>query len=62
MVSGAIRRLARINESDTKLKQICATEDKLIEKITQPKDFNTKVHLKYKEIVIGDDRTNDGEI
>ena len=46
----------RINDGNTKLKQICATEDELIEEITQPKDFNTKVHLKYDKILIGNDQ------
>ena len=41
-----------------KLKQICTKEDELIEEITQPKDFNTRVHLKYNKILIGDDQTN----
>ena len=41
-----------------KLKQICATEDELIEEITQPKDFNTGVHLKYNKVLIGNDQTN----
>ena len=58
----AIRRLARINESDTTLKQIRAKEDESIEEITQPKDFNTRVHLKYNEPLIGDDQTNNDEI
>ena len=53
-----IRYLARINESDTKLKQICAKEDELIEEITQPKDFNTREHIKYDKVLIGDDQTN----
>ena len=57
----AIRRLARINESDMTLKQIRAKEDKSIEEITQPKDFNTKVHLKY-NFLIGNDQTNKDEI
>ena len=54
-----MRRLARINESDTRLKQICAKEVKSTEEITRPKDFNTRVHLKYNEILISDDRTNE---
>ena len=62
MFYGAISRLARINDSDTKLKQICAAEDELIEEITQPKDFNTRVHLKYNKILIGDDRTHNDKI
>ena len=40
------------------LKQIYAKEDELIEEITQPKNFNTRVHLKYNKVLIGDDRTN----
>ncbi len=40
------------------MKQICATEDELIEEITQPKDFNTRVHLEYNKILICDDQTN----
>ena len=58
----AIRRLARINDSDTKLKQIYAKEDDLIEETTQPKDFNTSVHSKYNKILIGDDQTNNDKI
>ena len=45
-----------------KLKQICVTEDELIEEITQPKDFNTRVHLKYNKVLIGDDLTNNDKI
>ena len=41
---------------------MCTTEDKLIEEITQPKDFNTRVHLKYNQILIGDDQTNNDKI
>ena len=55
-------RLARINESDTRLRQIHAKEDKSIGEITQPKDFNTRVHLKYNKILIGNDQTNNDEI
>ena len=55
MFKEAIKRLARINESGTRLRQIHAKEDKSIDEITQPKDFNTRVHLKYNEILIGDD-------
>ena len=44
------------------LKQIRAEEDELIEAITQPKDFNTRVHLKYIKILIGDDQTNNDKI
>ena len=62
MFWGAMRRIARINDSDTKLKQICAKKDKLIGEITQPKDFNTRVHLKYNKILIGDDQTNNDNI
>ena len=58
----AIRRLARINESDTMLKQIHAKEDESIEEITQPKDFDIRVHLKYNKILIGNDQTNNDEI
>ena len=58
----AIRRLARINESDMTLKQIRAKEDELIEEITQPKDFNTRVHLKYNKLLIGNNQTNNEEI
>ena len=55
MFKEAIRRLARINESGTRLRQIYAKEDKLIEERTQPKDFYTRVHLKYNKILICDD-------
>ena len=58
----AKRHLARINESDTKLKQICAKEDDLIEETTQAIDFNTRVHLKYNKVLIGDSRTNNNKI
>ena len=51
-----------MNESDTWLKQIYAKEDKSIEGITQPKDFNIRVHLKYNKILIGDDQTNNDKI
>ena len=44
------------------LKSICAKEDESIEEITQLKDFNTRVHLKYYKILIGDDQTNDDKI
>ena len=57
----AIRRLARINEIDPRLKQICAKEVKSTEGITRPKDFNTRMHLKY-ELLIGGDQTNNDEI
>ena len=55
MFKEAIRRLARINESGTGLRQIHAKEDKSIEERTQPKYFNTRVHLKYNKILIGED-------
>ena len=55
MFKEAIRRLARINESGTRLRQIHAKEDESIEERTQPKDFNTTVHLKYNKLLIGDD-------
>ena len=57
-----IRRLARINDTDTNLKQTCATEGELIEEITQSKDFNTRLHLKYNKALIGDDQTNNDKI
>ena len=44
------------------LKQIRAKEDESREEITQPKDFNTRVHLKYNKILIGDDQTNSDKI
>ena len=55
MFKEAVRRLARINESGKRLRQIHVKEDKSIEKRTQPKDFNTRVHLKYNNILICDD-------
>ena len=58
----AIRRLARINENDAKLKQIFAKEDDSIEETTQPIDFNTRVHLRYNNVLIGDDQTNNDKI
>ena len=48
--------------SDTTLKQICAKDDESIEEITQPKDFNTRVHLKYNKILIGSDQTYNDKI
>ena len=55
MFKEVIRRLARITESGTRLRQIHAKEDKSKEERTQPKDFNTRVHLKYNKILISDD-------
>ena len=57
-----IGRLVRINESDTKLKQICAKEGDSIEETTQPIDFNKRVHLKYNKILIGNDQTSNDNI
>ena len=57
-----MRRLARINNSNTRLKQICTKEDELLEETTPPKDFNTRVHLKYNKDLIGDDQTNNDTI
>ena len=62
MFKEAIRRLARINESSTRLRQINAKEDKSMEDRTQAKDFNTRVHLKYNKNLICDDQTNNDEI
>ena len=62
MFKKAIRRLARINESGMRLRQIHANEDKSTEEITQPKDFNTRVRLKYYKILTGVDQTNNDEI
>ena len=42
--------------------RIHAKEVKSTEEITHPKDFNTRVHLKYNKILIGDDQTNNDEI
>ena len=42
--------------------KILAKEVKSTEEITQPKDFNTRVHLKYNNILICDDQTNNDEI
>ena len=39
--------------------RIHAKEVKLRDEITQPKDFNTRVHLKYNKILICDDQTNE---
>ena len=55
MFKEAIRRLVGINESSTRLRQIHAKEEKSNEERTQPKDFNTRLHLKYNKILIGDD-------
>ena len=51
-----IRRLARINDSDARLELIYAKEGDSIEETIQPKHFNTRVHLKYYKILIGDDQ------
>ena len=37
-------------------------EDESIEETTQPIDFNTKVHLKYNKVLIGDDQTTNDKI
>ena len=58
----AIKCLVRINESDMRLKQIRTKEDESIEETTQPKDFNTRVHLKHNKILIGTDQTNNDKI
>ena len=42
--------------------KIHTKEVKSTEEITQLKDFNTRVHLKYNKILIGDDQTNNDEI
>ena len=55
MFKEAVRRLARINEGGMRLRQIHSKEDKSIEERTQPKDFNTRMYLKYNKILIGDD-------
>ena len=46
----------RINDSNTRLKQIRTKEDESIEETTQPIDFNTRVHLKYNKVLIGNDQ------
>ena len=55
MFTEAIRRLARINESSTRLRRDTCEKVKSTEERTQTKDFNTRVHLKYNKILIGDD-------
>ena len=63
MFKEAIRRLARINEGGMRPRyRIHAKEVKSTEEKTQPKDFNTRVHLKYNKILICDDQTNNDEI
>ena len=62
MFKEAIRRLARINESGMRLRQDTCEEVKSTEEITQPKDFNTRVHLKYNKILICNNQTNNDEI
>ena len=62
MFKEAIRRLARINESGIRLRQDTCKEVESTEEITQPKDFNTRVHLKENKILICDDQTNNDEI
>ena len=42
--------------------RIHAKEVKSTEEITQPKDFNTKVHSKYNKILICNDQTNNDKI
>ena len=42
--------------------RIHAKEVKSTVEITQPKDFNTRLHLKYNKILICDGQTNDDEI
>ena len=42
--------------------KVHAKEVKSTEEITQPKDFNTRVHLKYNKILIYDDQANNDEI
>ena len=34
----------------------------MIQEIAQPKDFNTRVHLKRNKILIGDGQTNNDKI
>ena len=41
--------------------KIHAKEVKSKEEITQPKEFNVRVHLKYNKILICDDQTNNDE-
>ena len=48
--------------NDARLKLICAKEGDSIEETTQPIDFNTRVHLKYNKILIGDHQTNNDNI
>ena len=42
--------------------KIYAKEVKSTDEITQPTDFNARVHLKYNKILIFDDLTNNDEI
>ena len=59
----AIRCLARINEGGMRPRhRILAKEVKSTEERTQPKHFNTRVHLKYNKILICDNQTNNDEI
>ena len=62
MFKEAIRRLVRINESCTRLRQDTYEEIKSSGEITQPRDLNTRVHLKYDKILICEDQTNNDEI
>ena len=56
-----LKHLARINESDTKLKKICAKEGNSINNITNR--FQHKGgHLKCNKALISDDQTNNYEI
>ena len=62
MFKEAIRRLARINETVSRLRQDTCEEVKSTEEITQPKDLKPRVHLKYNKIVIYDGQTNNDDI
>ena len=62
MFKEAIRRLARINESGTRLSQDTWEKVKSTEEITKPKDFNRRVHLEYNKTLICHDQTNNDEI
>ena len=44
------------------LKQIHAKEDELIDEITLPIDFNTRVHLRYNNVLICGDQTKNDKI
>ena len=62
MFKKAIKRYREFMKALRGWDKIHAKEVKSTEEITQPKDFNKRVHLNYNKILIGDDQTNNDEI